>query len=118
MAFVESEAGPAAIADLHKKPIRLDTAFALDNETDLETWRRWSGNLTVVRAEPPLLVPSAVAADFPNLPEWAKRGRDAKVDEADKLEVEGQIKQERSTTPENAKKRDREVLASLSQRDS
>jgi hypothetical protein len=111
VAFVERQAGPAAIAELHHKPIRLDTPFALENEADLETWRQWSGNLTVVKAEPPLLVPSTVASEFPNLPDWAKRGRDPKMDEADKLEVEGQIKQERSMTPENGKKRDRETTA-------
>lgn len=109
VAFVERDAGSAAIAELHKKPIRLDTPFALENQSDLETWRQWSGTLTVVKAEPPLLVPSAVVADFPNLPEWAKRGRDPKVDEADKLEVEGQIKQERSATPDTGKKREREA---------
>lgn len=76
VAFLEETAGPAAINELHSKSIRTDTSFAEQNKADFDIWRSWNGTLTVVKAEPPLLVPSAVAAEFPNLPDWAKRGRD------------------------------------------
>lgn len=112
VSFLEREAGPSAIAHLHKKALNLGTSIAIGSESDFDIWRQWSGTLTVVKAEPPLLVPSAVAADFPNLPDWAKRGRDAKLDEADKLEVEGQIKQERSASPEHGSKRERDDATS------
>jgi len=49
-----------------------------------------------------------VAADFPDLPEWALGIKDGRNDEADKLEVDAQVKQERdSSPPASAKKRDR-----------
>ena len=75
VAFLEETAGPAAIAELHQKPIKTDTQFAEQNKSDFEIWRSWNGVLTVVMAEPPLLVPSSVSSGFPNLPDWAKRGR-------------------------------------------
>lgn len=75
VAFLEESAGPAAIAELHRKPVNTDTSFAEQNKADFEIWRSWNGVLTVVMAEPPLLVPSSVSSGFPNLPDWAKRGR-------------------------------------------
>lgn len=75
VAFLEDTAGPAAIAALHRKPVKTDTSFAEQNTNDFEIWRSWDGTLTVVMAEPPLLVPSSVSGEFPNLPDWAKRGR-------------------------------------------
>jgi hypothetical protein len=75
VAFLEETAGPAAIAELHRQSVKTDTSFAKQNHSDFDIWRSWNGTLTVVMAEPPLLVPSSVSADFPNLPDWAKRGR-------------------------------------------
>ena len=74
VAFVDHAAGTAAISTLHHKAIALDTAFAVDNHDDFEVWRDWKGTLTVVKSEPPLLVPTSVVKDFPDLPDWAKRG--------------------------------------------
>lgn len=74
VSFLEGHAGPAAIEALHRKAVRIDTPFAISNAVDFDVWRDWTGTLTVVMAEPPLLVPTAVLADFPNLPDWAKRG--------------------------------------------
>lgn len=74
VAFVDQSSGAAAVSLLNRKAIPLDTPFAIDNYTDFEIWRNWTGTLTVVKSEPPLLVPSSVSQDFPDLPEWAKRG--------------------------------------------
>jgi hypothetical protein len=71
VAYTSKDAGDKAIADLHAKPINLDSPFARDNIGDLGIWEQWQGQLTVVRAEPPRLVPSAVAHLFPDLPDWA-----------------------------------------------
>ena len=79
VSFLEEIAGPAAIAELHRKPVKTDTTFAEQNTSDFEIWRSWEGTLTVVMAEPPLLVPSSVSDEFPNLPDWAKRGREVSM---------------------------------------
>lgn len=79
VAYVEDDAGPAAIAELNRQSIRVDTPFVKNNEADFEVWRTWNGTLTVVMAEPPLLVPSSVSAVFPDLPGWAKRSSKADV---------------------------------------
>nr|XP_019012973.1 uncharacterized protein I206_02470 [Kwoniella pini CBS 10737]OCF51754.1 hypothetical protein I206_02470 [Kwoniella pini CBS 10737] len=109
--FSDPASGVAAINDLHRKPIKLDSPFARENEADLGLWKAWDGQLTVVLHEPPRIVPSAVEADFPDLPDWARGGeKDAhKNEEEETMEVEGQIKEERSPSPESdGKKRDRE----------
>lgn len=79
----------AAVKELHRRAINLETPFAKQNEADLQVWRDWQSQLTVVLAEPPHLIPSSLAADFPNLPDWAagpriapdtrKREREAEV---------------------------------------
>ncbi|WVQ96540.1 hypothetical protein IAU59_003645 [Kwoniella sp. CBS 9459] len=110
--YRDPASGLEAIQDLHRQPIKLDSPFALSNQEDLEIWKNWDGQLTVVLHEPPRIVPSVVEADFPNLPDWAKGLRDntAKNEEEDTMEVEGQIKEERSPTPESAsRKRDRDL---------
>lgn len=71
---------------LHQKPIDLETEFGRANHADLEIWRNWQGKLTVVKAEPPRLVPSSVAADFPDLPDWARGGK-AEPQEAPKSQA-------------------------------
>ncbi|WVF69026.1 hypothetical protein IAT40_003800 [Kwoniella sp. CBS 6097] len=110
--YRDPASGLAAIQDLHRQPIKLDSPFALSNQDDLEIWKNWDGQLTVVLHEPPRIVPSVVEADFPDLPDWAKGVKDhAKNEEEDTMEVEGQIKEERSPTPESSisRKRDREL---------
>ncbi|RXK40321.1 hypothetical protein M231_02435 [Tremella mesenterica] len=72
VAYSEDEAGPSAISALHEKPVQLDTDFGRANYADLAVWRDWSGNLVVVKAEPPRLVPASVAESFPDLPDWVK----------------------------------------------
>lgn len=72
---MEPHAGPAAVGELHQKRIRLDTPFARSNGDDFDIWMDWDGTLTVVMAEPPLLVPSVVLSEFPDLPDWARRGQ-------------------------------------------
>ncbi|WVR06538.1 hypothetical protein IAU60_003569 [Kwoniella sp. DSM 27419] len=106
--YRDPASGLTAIDDLHRKHIRLDSAFAVANKDDLQVWKDWDGQLTVVLHEPPRIVPSAVEADFPDLPDWARGVRDSqKNDEADTMEVEGQIKEERSLSPElTSRKRD------------
>jgi hypothetical protein len=74
VAFVDHSSGITAVETLNRQPIPLDTPFAIDNHADFEVWRNWTGSLTVVKSEPPLLVPSSVVQDFPDLPDWAKRG--------------------------------------------
>jgi hypothetical protein len=108
VAYTEPSSGVAAIEDLHHKAINLDTPFARERYDDLDVWRSWSGQLTVVLAEPPRLVPTSLAADFPNLPDWALGIKDGRSDEADKMEVDAQVKQERASSPEGARKRDRD----------
>ncbi|KAK8858778.1 hypothetical protein IAR55_003008 [Kwoniella newhampshirensis] len=107
--FNDPGSGLAAIEDLHRQPIKLDTPFAQDNQADLEVWKNWAGQLTVVRHEPPRIVPSSVEADFPDLPDWARGTKDAnRNEEEEKMEVEGQIKEEPDVTPEStSRKRDR-----------
>ncbi|WWC88453.1 uncharacterized protein L201_003364 [Kwoniella dendrophila CBS 6074] len=101
--------GIAAINDLHRKPINLDTTFAHENEADLELWKNWGGQMTVVLHEPPRIVPAAVEADFPDLPDWAK-GDAHKNEEEETMEVEGQMKEERSPSPDpEGKKRERDT---------
>ncbi|WWD18673.1 hypothetical protein CI109_103127 [Kwoniella shandongensis] len=108
--FSDPASGLAAIQDLHRRPIRLDTPFAQENQADLEIWKNWAGQLTVVQHEPPRIVPSSVEADFPDLPDWARGNKDArKSEEEETMEVEGQIKEEPSATPESiSRKRERE----------
>ncbi|OCF44369.1 hypothetical protein I317_01814 [Kwoniella heveanensis CBS 569] len=108
--YRDPASGLAAIRDLHQQPIKLDSPFALSNQEDLEIWKNWNGQLTVVLHEPPRIVPSVVEADFPDLPDWAKGVKDhTKNDEEETMEVEGQIKEERSPTPEStSRKRDRD----------
>ena len=108
VAYTDPRAGLAAISDLHRKPINLDSPFARENHGDLGAWTNWSGRLTVVLAESPRLVPTSVGADFPDLPDWALGIKDQKNDEAEKMEVDMQIKQERDSSSESmSRKRDR-----------
>jgi hypothetical protein len=110
VAYTDPASGLAAIEDLSRKPINLDTPFAREQYDDLDVWRTWNGQLTVVLAEPPRLVPTSVAADFPDLPDWALGIKDGRSDEADKMEVDAQVKQERDSSPESAgRKRDRQA---------
>ncbi|WRT67993.1 uncharacterized protein IL334_004968 [Kwoniella shivajii] len=111
--YNDPASGVAAINDLHRKLIDLETPFAQVNQDDLVLWRNWGGQLTVVLHEPPRIVPAAVEADFPDLPDWARGDRDAhKNEEEETMEVEGQIKEERSPSPNDVgKKRDRELRA-------
>jgi hypothetical protein len=74
VAFLDPSAGISATETLHRQPISLDVATVTDNPEDYEVWRDWNDTLTVVKAEPPLLIPSSVVDDFADLPEWAKRG--------------------------------------------
>ena len=74
VAFIDPNDGISATATLHRQPISLDAAAVTDNPEDYEVWRDWNDTLTVVKAEPPLLIPSSVVDDFADLPEWAKRG--------------------------------------------
>jgi hypothetical protein len=74
VAFIDPNAGISATETLHRQPISLDAAAVTDNPEDYEVWRDWNDTLTVVKAEPPLLIPSSVVDDFADLPEWAKRG--------------------------------------------
>ncbi|WVQ65551.1 uncharacterized protein L199_003728 [Kwoniella botswanensis] len=109
--YSDPASGIAAINDLHRKPINLDSPFARENEADLDLWKNWAGQLTVVLHEPPRIVPAAVEADFPDLPDWARGEKDAahKNEEDETMEVEGQIKEERSPSPEiESRKRERE----------
>nr|XP_019045396.1 hypothetical protein I302_05785 [Kwoniella bestiolae CBS 10118]OCF24326.1 hypothetical protein I302_05785 [Kwoniella bestiolae CBS 10118] len=108
--YNDPASGIAAINDIHRKPINLDTPFARDNQDDLDLWRNWDGQLTVVLHEPPRIVPAAVEADFPDLPDWARGEKDAhKNEEEETMEVEGQMKEERSPSPETeSRKRERE----------
>jgi hypothetical protein len=109
VAYTDPNSGIAAIADLHGQPINLDSPFAQENRSELGAWTNWSGRLTVVIAEPPRLVPSSVSADFPDLPDWALGIKDQKSDEAEKMEVDAQIKQERDSSPESmSRKRERQ----------
>lgn len=109
VAYTDMQAGISAIADLHGKQLNLDSPFGRDNRDDLGVWFNWSGRLTVVLAEPPRLVPTSVGADFPNLPDWALGIKDPKSEEAEKIEVDMQIKQERDSSPESTtRKRERQ----------
>jgi hypothetical protein len=101
VAYTDPASGLAAIADLCRKDINLDTAFARDNYEDLSVWRQWNGQLTVVLAEPPRLVPASVAADFPNLPDWAARDQ-----RRDEREVDMQMTSQPS--PTGSRKRERQ----------
>lgn len=74
VAFIDPNAGNSATETLHRQLISLDSAAVTDNPEDYEVWRDWNDTLTVVKAEPPLLIPSSVIDDFADLPEWAKRG--------------------------------------------
>lgn len=74
VAFVDPNVGISATETLHRKSISLDSAAVAENPEDLDVWRDWNDTLIVVKAEPPLLVPSSVVGDFANLPEWAQRG--------------------------------------------
>ena len=69
--YTDPASGLQAIQELNRKPINLESPFAKENVADLAVWARWSGQLTVVRAEPPRLVPTSVASEFPDLPDWA-----------------------------------------------
>ncbi|KAL1413127.1 hypothetical protein Q8F55_000876 [Vanrija albida] len=69
--------GTAAVAALHRRPIRLDTPFALENAPDLAIWKGFSGVLTVVESDADRLVPLSVAQDLPDLPDYAIGGRRA-----------------------------------------
>ena len=100
VAYTDPASGPAAIADLCRRPIDLENAFARDNYENLDIWRKWNGQLTVVLAEPPRLVPTSVAADFPNLPEWAQRDQ-----RRDEREVDMQMTSHAS--PAGSRKRER-----------
>jgi hypothetical protein len=106
VAYTSKDAGDKAIADLHAKRINLDSPFALDNIGDLGIWEQWQGQLTVVRAEPTRLVPSAVAHLFPDLPDWALGTKDG-GDEEDSIEVEGQVEGQIQDTSSDSRKRDR-----------
>nr|XP_018262130.1 uncharacterized protein I303_05145 [Kwoniella dejecticola CBS 10117]OBR84288.1 hypothetical protein I303_05145 [Kwoniella dejecticola CBS 10117] len=118
--FSDPASGMAAISDLHRKAIRLDSSFAQENEADLALWKNWDGQLTVVLHEPPRIVPAAVEADFPDLPDWARGEKDAhRNEEEEKMEVEGQIKEERSLSPDiEGGKRGRGATDELSHIDS
>jgi hypothetical protein len=108
VAYTSKDAGDKAIADLHAKPINLDSPFARDNIGDLGIWEQWQGQLTVVRAEPPRLVPSAVAHLFPDLPDWALGfNKDAPGDEEES--VQGQIQD----TASDSRKRERSESAKI-----
>jgi hypothetical protein len=74
VAFLDPSAGISATETLHRQPISLDTAAVTDNPEDYEVWRDWNDTLTVVKAEPPQLIPSSVVDEFADLPEWARRG--------------------------------------------
>lgn len=79
VAFLDPNAGISATQTLHRQPISLDIAAVTDNPEDYEVWRDWNDTLTVVKAEPPLLIPSSVVDDFADLPEWAKRGSTSSI---------------------------------------
>ena len=101
VAYTVPEEGRAAIADLNGKSINLDSPFAQENAAELSVWKNWSGRLSVVPAEANRLVPTSVSADFADLPEWALGNKDLKSDDAEKMEVDMQIKQERDSSPES-----------------
>lgn len=69
--------GSAAVAALHRRPLRLDTPFAIENAPDLAIWKGWPGVLTVVESDADRLVPLSVAQDLPDLPDYAIGGRRA-----------------------------------------
>jgi len=100
VAYTDPASGLAAIADLCRKPINLDPTFSKNNYEDLDVWRKWNGQLTVVLAEPPRLVPTSVASDFPNLPDWAARDQ-----RRDEREVDMQMTSQSS--PTESRKRER-----------
>ncbi|ODN73939.1 hypothetical protein L202_07443 [Cryptococcus amylolentus CBS 6039] len=70
--YASPDSGALAIAGLDRKPISMESSFARENRADLEIWERWGGQLTVVKHEPPRVVPVSVEEFFPNLPDWAK----------------------------------------------
>jgi hypothetical protein len=108
VSFKDQRAGETAISTLNGKSVDLDAPFAIENAAELEIWRQWSGQLTVVWTEPPRLVPSSVEEFFPDLPDWAIGAKDSRGDETDTMEVEVQIKQERDSSPESlVRKRER-----------
>ena len=79
VAFLDPSAGLSATETLHRQPISLDIAAVTDNPDDFEIWRDWNDTLIVVKAEPPLLIPSSVVDNFADLPDWAKRGGSSTV---------------------------------------
>jgi hypothetical protein len=100
VAFIDPSAGITAIETLHRRPISLDSPAVAQNPEDYDVWRDWNDTLTVVRAEPPALIPSSVVGDFADLPEWAQRGSSGNTATENNVEPHGDRKRERmSQTP-------------------
>lgn len=109
--YTETACGLAAIRDLNGRRIDLDSPFARENGADLHQWIQsqddWSGRLTVIPTEHDRLVPSSVASRFNGLPDWALGARDD-AQEAERMEVDAQIRQERESSQESSgRKRER-----------
>ncbi|KAL7420756.1 hypothetical protein Q5752_004708 [Cryptotrichosporon argae] len=105
----------AAMAELDNKPIRLDSAYARENASDLAGWRGFEGTLAVVRSDPTRLLPASVAQHFPDLPEYATAGggrgcqrrRSAGEDRKRSREPSVQVKHEpRSQSPKKPRQDD------------
>jgi hypothetical protein len=79
--------------------VQLDSAAVNDNPDDFEVWRGWNDTLVVVKAEPPLLIPSSVVGDFADLPDWAKRGSDATTPADHQPESSTERKRDRLSPP-------------------
>lgn len=84
VSYSDPESGRTAINTLHNRPIDLGN----DPSEDLNLWRDWQGQLTVVVAEPGRLVPTSATAAFPSLPDWAVGGS---RDQREENEVDLQV---------------------------
>ncbi|CED83597.1 Zn(2)-C6 fungal-type DNA-binding domain [Phaffia rhodozyma] len=70
LSFVDPSVVDEAIKWLDDKPVTLPTRYAATR--DCEVWKGWQGSLKVALNEVGTLVPTSVAASFPELPDWAK----------------------------------------------
>ncbi|WVQ73369.1 hypothetical protein IAR50_002938 [Cryptococcus sp. DSM 104548] len=106
--YASPESGALAIENLHQKPISMDSPFAQENRADLGVWERWGGQLTVVKHEPPKVVPSSVEEFFPDLPDWAKTYGGQQAQESGAHSAHVDRKRERDVAMEKTSSRESE----------